>query len=108
MSIRDELDEYLRGCPDPDAVWPRWLVRKSSRLLWECRKALNGAQLEKKMLSRYIEEYQQTNHYVLEDLEALATDIDEMRINRGQKAFLKGRLQEIYDMINEIDGEEDD
>lgn len=108
MDVHNELNQYLEGCPDPDEVWPRWLVKKSSRLLWKCRKALNSAQAEKKMLNRYIEEYQQTNHYVLDDLEALATDIDEMRINRGQKDFLKGRLEEIYIMINEIDGEEDD
>lgn len=35
-----ELDEYLRGCPDPNKTSPKWMVRKPSRLLWRCRDAI--------------------------------------------------------------------
>lgn len=41
-----ELDKYLDGCPDPDAIKPKWLVRKASRLLWLCRTALRSKQSE--------------------------------------------------------------
>lgn len=37
-----DLDRWLRECPDPTAVTPKWLIKKSSRLLWRCRAALRS------------------------------------------------------------------
>lgn len=42
-----ELDEYLKGCPDPNQVRPKWLVTKPSRLLWACRDQLAAIQQDK-------------------------------------------------------------
>lgn len=36
-----KLDEYLGGCPDPTGK-PWWVVKRSSRLLWECRERLRA------------------------------------------------------------------
>jgi hypothetical protein len=41
-SLLADLNEYLDGCPNPEAVWPKWMVKKASRLLWRCRQALAG------------------------------------------------------------------
>lgn len=39
-ALMAQLDDYLRGCPDPNKVWPKWMVKKASRLLWACREVL--------------------------------------------------------------------
>ena len=40
--LLSEVDDYLNGCPNPEKVWPKWLIKKSSRLLWRCRSILSN------------------------------------------------------------------